>query len=141
MRLSRWLPRVNVEPHLEREDLTLSPKHRRVFCVRRLLTFRNPTCWVGGVNGRVGWIADLRRPCGERLGLAESRPPDRNERFLSTVAKQGGAEWQDRTTPGRFKLGSLCEAISAGKHRNPSAGWHRNRVADTRRKQAGWVYR
>ena len=33
---------------------------RRVFCIRRPLTLRNPTSRGGGVNGRVGWRAVLR---------------------------------------------------------------------------------
>ena len=51
------LSRVSFDRHLATEERSFVP-HRRAFCVRRLLTLRNPTSWVRGVNGRVGWQAE-----------------------------------------------------------------------------------
>jgi hypothetical protein len=69
------------------------------YSLARPATLGSPNEW------QQGGIADLRRPCGERLGLAESGPLDRNERVLSTVVNKAEPRGQDRTTPGRFKLG------------------------------------
>ena len=53
--------RLTSEPHQASEGRSFAP-HRWGLCVRGLLTLRNPTSRVCGVNGRVGSRADsLRR--------------------------------------------------------------------------------
>jgi len=47
--------------------------HHRVYCTGRLLTLRNRTCWVGGLNRRGGWTAAGWGRSGERRLCAIQR--------------------------------------------------------------------